>query len=478
PEAGIFAAYTQRSKILHNTIHDPENALQRLIRVAHENDGLVVAGNLLSGPPMRLESEKGVDVGGNVTADMTALFAGVEEGNLHLTAAAAPAPDARERSPDALSDFDGEPRGERPGVGADEVLASVPLARGRIQARAGRPARFPHRIWAACDFESLTRDYGWFGSPEKKEIPAYPGNATAMGLAERQSGAASAAMTGINPVPGPRMGKVNKLYLRYYIEGTDEAIFQHFSLSTEDNNHILVTGLVQSRWTELTLDFTRYGLRNDGTPGIPFKEGERMDDFKVFLGKPGDGRSYRLLLDDIVFFAEDPALPREPEPFPNRVIYLAAFDTGEKERYWPGDFEIVEKEAPAGAYWRVARSVLSPKGRGKFVRLQIDPIRAVGEHTKLRFRYYLKGASRMTVQVFDLTDNDNRHVHLEGLKEEAWTTAYVDFTRDGKRNDGSATPFAAGHQVDDLFFFVDPGAAGGEVDLFLDEVTLFDAARG
>jgi hypothetical protein len=41
------------------------------------------------------------------------------------------------------------------------------------------------------------------------------------------------------------------------------------------------------------------------------------------------------------------ALPPEKEPFPNRVIFLAAFDTGPKEKYWPGDFEIVEQPRTA-----------------------------------------------------------------------------------------------------------------------------------
>ena len=35
----------------------------------------------------------------------------------------------------------------------------------------------------------------------------------------------------------------------------------------------------------------------------------------------------------------------DTEPFPNRVIFLAAFDTGPKEKYWPGEFEIAEEES-------------------------------------------------------------------------------------------------------------------------------------
>jgi hypothetical protein len=171
-------------------------------------------------------------------------------------------------------------------------------------------------------------------------------------------------MTGINPVPGPRMGKVNQLYLRYFLKGGAEATFQYFSLTREDNNHIHVSGLTEGKWSELTLNFTRDALRNDGS-NEPFAEGERMDDFKVFVGKPGDRKMYELFLDDIIFFAEDPRRPAEQEPFPNRVIFLAAFDTGEKEKYWPGDFEIVEKGLPADSYWRVARAVPRKDVKGK-----------------------------------------------------------------------------------------------------------------
>ena len=82
----------------------------------------------------------------------------------------------------------------------------------------------------------------------------------------------------------------------------------------------------------------------------------------------------------------------------------------------------------------------------------------------------------MTVQLFDLTDGDNRHIRPRDLEPGIWRTVYLDFTRDARRNDGSDTPFAAGHLVDDLFFFVQP-EAGGDVNLFIDEIVLFDAGR-
>src|SRR5262249_48059721 len=104
------------------------------------------------------------------------------------------------------------------------------------------------------------------------------------------------------------------------------------------------------------------------------------------------------------------------------------------------------------------------------------PDRPVGERTKLRFRYHLSGTSNMTVQVFDVTDKDNRHINLKGLKQGEWAWQYIDFTADGKRNDGGKTPFAAGHLVDDLFFFGEP-EGDKDVQLFIDEVVLFDAGK-
>lgn len=347
--------------------------------------------------------------------------------------------------------------------------------RGSARAEITRPKYFPHRIWAAADFESPTPDYGWFGPPETNNVPRYPGNATALGIGARPYENFSAIMTGLNPVPGPRMGKINQLYLRYFLVGATEATFQYFSLTSEDNNHIRMTGLTEGKWSEVTMNFSRHGLRNDGTPGVPFKDGERMDDLKIFVGKPNDAKRYDLLIDDVIFFANDPDLKPEPEPFPNRVILLASFDTGPKEKYWPGDFEIVENNLPPDSYWRVARAVPRKDGKGKLVSLPINPVRPVGARTKLRFRCHLTGSRRMTVQIFDLTDQDNRHIHLRDLKEGQWQTLYLDFTRDARRNDGGSTPFAAGHLVDDIFFFVEPDHAGTPVDLLLDEVVLFDA---
>ena len=67
---------------------------------------------------------------------------------------------------------------------------------------------------------------------------------------------------------------------------------------------------------------------------------------------------------------------------------------------------------------------------------------------------------------------------LRGLRRDSWQAASVNLTRDGRKNDGNQTVFAAGHLVDDLFFFVEPAAGGGEVELMVEDVVLFDAWKG
>jgi len=114
-------------------------------------------------------------------------------------------------------------------------------------------------------------------------------------------------------------------------------------------------------------------------------------------------------------------------------------------------------------------------GPGKLISLPINPVKPVGAHTKLRFRYHLSGSNKITVQIFDATVQDNRHIHLPDLRENSWQTIYLDFARDSHRNDGAAGSFQPGNVVDDIFFFVSPDGPN-PVELLLDEVVLFEAA--
>ncbi len=127
PENGILADYTRDCRIVHNSIHDPHSRLRRLIRLVHDNEGLVVANNLLSGPEMRIETTSKVQFRGNVTRPLAEAFVDPAGGNLHLARFVAGVCDAAEPLAEVSEDFDREPRGPRPDVGADELLASPPL---------------------------------------------------------------------------------------------------------------------------------------------------------------------------------------------------------------------------------------------------------------------------------------------------------------------------------------------------------------
>ncbi len=356
-------------------------------------------------------------------------------------------------------------------------LQPVKKGRGFATAKVERPAHFPHRIWAFSGFESRPDNFGWFGAAETKNILKYPGNTAARrGTPQKKW---SALKTGMNPVPGPRMGKLNKLYIRYYLKGTDTVRFQHYSLSSGDNCNILVSGLEQGRWAETVLNFTRDSRRNDGSPGA-FKEGERMDDLQVYVGKPADGKQYEIIIDDAILFAEAPGAPPADEPFPSRVVFLAAFDTGidarSRPRYWPGQLEIASgAKAPRGSYWAVARAVPAAGGKESHVLLEMKPPRPVGAVTKLRFRYWVEGAKRMKVVLHDATAKALCAIDLEDIAQKNWTTRHLDFSKDAKVRKAKAAgkPLAVGNKVDSLSFIV--AGSGQKVRLFVDEVVLYDA---
>lgn len=86
----------------------------------HDNDGLLVANNLLSGPPMRIETTSRWRNVGNVTTNLAERFIGAEVGNLHLKAAVPGIVEGAERLPEAGEDIDHQSRKARSDVGADE----------------------------------------------------------------------------------------------------------------------------------------------------------------------------------------------------------------------------------------------------------------------------------------------------------------------------------------------------------------------
>ena len=121
PESGILADYTNDCKILHNTVHDPENRLRRLIRLVHDNDGLLVANNLLSGPEIRKESSSRITYGQNLEKVLTEYFVDTAKGNLHLKKSVKEFVGKTELLPEVTEDIDQQPRSKTPEIGADEL---------------------------------------------------------------------------------------------------------------------------------------------------------------------------------------------------------------------------------------------------------------------------------------------------------------------------------------------------------------------
>ncbi len=122
PENGILADYTEDCRIVHNTIHNPTSRLKRLIRLVHDNRGLLVANNLLSGPPMRVETDSRVRIRGNLTKDLSGALVDTERGDLHLKVRVGEVVDAVEALPEVKTDIDGQRRDATADVGADEWM--------------------------------------------------------------------------------------------------------------------------------------------------------------------------------------------------------------------------------------------------------------------------------------------------------------------------------------------------------------------
>jgi hypothetical protein len=120
PENDILADYTRDCKILHNTVHDPRSRMQRLVRLVHDNDGLVLANNLLSGRAMQIETKSSLRNEGNLIKDMTPWLVDPAGGNLHLRPGAAQAPGTVPRLADVPEDIDRRPRPQATVVGAHQ----------------------------------------------------------------------------------------------------------------------------------------------------------------------------------------------------------------------------------------------------------------------------------------------------------------------------------------------------------------------
>lgn len=119
PETGLLAVYTNDCRIMHNTVFEPKSRQGRLIWAQQENDGLLVAANLLLGAgPLLGGKGKITDKSNLVVDDASDLFVDASQGDLHLKAGL-PKLTLKDQQPFAEQDFDGQQRSTLT-IGADE----------------------------------------------------------------------------------------------------------------------------------------------------------------------------------------------------------------------------------------------------------------------------------------------------------------------------------------------------------------------
>jgi hypothetical protein len=121
PESGILADHTQDCTIINNTIFDPGNRMNRLLRIVHSNPGLRVINNLLSGPGISVMNTEEGFYSRNVIGDFTAIFVAPQSGDLHLNDRVELIVDRGLSVPFIMAeDIDGEGRDAATDIGADE----------------------------------------------------------------------------------------------------------------------------------------------------------------------------------------------------------------------------------------------------------------------------------------------------------------------------------------------------------------------
>ena len=310
--------------------------------------------------------------------------------------------------------------------------------------------RLPARVHVVEDYETDIEKRWWMaGQAETKNVPPGSSRACRGTLAndfDDRMGDPARIYTAVifNPVPGPPMGPNTRLAFRYWLRGTDQMRVQIYSLSKGYHRQLLLSGLPQGEWREGCVDMTQ--LRRPDGSGGPLANDERIDDIQFYTDPAAE-----LLIDDIVLY--DAADPGEKEPFPSKLVFAGGFDTGRQGREWPGAFEIVAHEKPRT--WKAARAVVDPLTGALAVRVGLRGSRALPEPTVVRFRYLLKGADSLRLQLTIDPTHPAAETEAAGLATGEWAEARVRLPR---------SPSAAS-----FVRFVPPAGA----ELWVDDVLLY-----
>ena len=94
----------------------------------------------------------------------------------------------------------------------------------------------------------------------------------------------------------------------------------------------------------------------------------------------------------------------------------------------------------------------------------------MGKRPHLSFRYFLKGADTLRVQIYSLTNGYHRCLTLTGLPQGKWQDGNVNM-QDSRKPDGTGGPLSENERIDDIQFYADPRA-----ELLIDDIVLYDTA--
>ena len=178
PETGILACYTRDCRIEGNTIHDPAPRPRRPIWVQLKNDGLLVKGNLVIGPPINITSDSVIEQIGNVHIDqiVRTSLAKSEAGQAfldeHAVLQAVELPERVKAVKERVAAIR-----LKPGIQSPEILAAMRKVHWRFKGQPGYVAQFGDSItysmafWSAMGWDEpqryLTRDDGLPKRPGK-----------------------------------------------------------------------------------------------------------------------------------------------------------------------------------------------------------------------------------------------------------------------------------------------------------------------
>ncbi len=182
-------------------------------------------------------------------------------------------------------------------------------------------------------------------------------------------------------------------------------------------------------------------------------------------------------LESCVAPAQKPARVLPKGAMPYRVHVAEDFEN-DIERFWWMSGKAELKNLPPGST-RACRGTLTHDfddllghTKAMYTAVIFNPVPGppMGKNTRLSFRYWLKGTSTLTVQIYSLTNGYHRQLVLTGLPEGRWESATVDMTA-ARRPDGTGGPLSENERIDDIQFY-----ASHTAELLIDDMVLFDAS--